>query len=222
MSIRARILSRFEGPVQRLRLGIEGPYHFVTGQYLSIEHPDGTQVPLSIASTPDELPELELHYRSTPGDAAAAKVDEMLDTGYLTVSLPAGRVLCPEDAGMLLLIAGGVGASQAIACARHRAHRDDCGISHVVWCADNDSDIYAADTLTELPETSLDVVVDPRRTAANLGLSHVANLDHAAYSHIILCGSPPFVYAMTDVLEGAGVNPSRLAADVYDYAPRQN
>jgi hypothetical protein len=37
---------------------------------------------------------------------------------------------------------------------------------------------------------------------------------------VLLGGSPGFVYAVTDLLANAGVEPAQMRSDVYDYAPR--
>ncbi|MEE8245416.1 MAG: hypothetical protein V3R27_10485 [Pseudomonadales bacterium] len=90
----ARIQSITERWAQIIRLELEEPFQFAAGQYLEIEHPSGTRIPLSIASAPHRLPRLELHYRSTPGDDLAALLDGLLQKGRtLDLCGPFGDVI---------------------------------------------------------------------------------------------------------------------------------
>ncbi len=92
-----------------------GAFDFAAGQYLEIQHPSGARIPLSIASAPYQLPQLELHYRSTPGDALAPLLDDLLKArGELDLRGPFGDVSVTAYAGPLLLVAGGTGISQAL------------------------------------------------------------------------------------------------------------
>ena len=122
-AVAADILHRSGHPVQRIVVEVPHDYNFEAGQYLCIEA-DGIAVPLSIASAPERLPELELHYRSTPGLREAEAVDELLTGSQLPLSPAQGDVRCGAPREPLLIIAGGSGAAQAFACAEHRAaHR---------------------------------------------------------------------------------------------------
>ena len=242
MATQARIL-RIEAAAttgtQRILLEIAGGYHFHAGQYLTVLHPDGTAIPLSIASAPDRLPQLVLHYRSTPGVAEAAAMDSLLPTGMLRVSDAAGDVICPDPAVSLLIVAGGSGVAQAFSCVehRHRVHGapengkqppggdgadplPQAGPTTLLWCADDPGDIYESDYLMSLGVEFVPIV-DDRRTPENEGLVWLA--DHAerfADHHIIIAGGPGFVYEVTDLLSSQGIARDQLHADAYAYAPR--
>ena len=208
-------------PVQRITLTVDENYHFLAGQYLIVHGPGGVDIPLSIASAPEQLPQLQLHYRSTPGLAEAQAMDEALTESALQVSEAAGDVICPPQDVPLLLIAGGSGAAQAFSCARQRAGQDAPAETTILWCADDQQDLYDTDALAQLPNTTLHTVIDDRRTEENEGLIWLArNAGSFADAHIILAGGPGFVYAATDILIAQGVDESHLAADAYSYAPR--
>ena len=227
-----------------LDLTVPGDYVFAAGQYLFIhirDRPDpgldpeldpqldsplhtDAALPLSIASAPATLPKLELHYRSTPGDDLAASFDARLaklaaaTDATLSISDAQGDVLAPSAAEDLLVVAGGTGISQALSCATHRASTG--GHTTVLWCADSLAEIYATDRFETLPSVDLVVRVDDRRTAENEGLAWLREQsDKFMDTHTILSGSPPFVYAATDVLASLGAR--RLYSDVYAYAPRE-
>jgi len=207
--------------VQRIRLTVDRNYRFLAGQYLVVHGPGGVDIPLSIASAPEQLPQLQLHYRSTPGLAEAQAMDEALTEPALQVSGAAGDVICPPQDVPLLLIAGGNGAAQAFSCARHRAAQKARAPTTILWCADYQQNLYDTDELAQLPNITLHTVIDDRRTKHNEALMWLARHAGAfADAHIILAGGPGFVYAATDVLTAQGVNESQLAADAYNYAPR--
>lgn len=207
------------------QLVAENPFEFHPGQYLEIIHPDGTSVPLSIASSPLELPELHLHYQSTPGAPGAALLDDLLATVQtLTIRGPAGDVFVDaEDALPLLLICGGTGASQCLAIIKDAQLRGTQRPVTLLACADSNQDFYFRPILEPLGADWLETVyrADATRTPANLGMRWLTDNAHRyAGRRMILCGSPSFVYAATDVLAAAGIMATALESDVFAYAPR--
>lgn len=203
----------------------ENQFDFHPGQYLEIIHPDGTRVPLSIASSPLELPELHLHYQSMPGAPGASLLDELLTTEQtLTIRGPAGEVFVDAaDARPLLLICGGTGASQCLAIIKDAQLRGTHRPVTLLACADTDQGFYFRSTLESPGADWLEIVyrADATRTSANQGMLWLAeNAQDHTDRRIILCGSPPFVYAAADVLENAGIAGPALESDVFAYAPR--
>ena len=207
------------------QLSTENPFNFHPGQYLEIIDPDGTAVPLSIASSPLELPELHLHYQSMPGAPGAALLDTLLASQQtLTIRGPGGDVFVDAgDTRPLLLICGGTGASQALAIIKDAQQRGIHRPVTLLACADTDQGFYFRQTLERLGADWLESVyrADAIRTPANLGMRWlVENAQDHADRRIILCGSPPFVYAAADSLAQAGIAASALESDVFAYAPR--
>lgn len=195
------------------------------GQYLCVVHPDGTAIPLSIASAPDQLPTLHLHYKSSPGDPSALAMDQLLELwadGHLpnlTVSAAMGDCLCPLDPSPLLVIAAGTGAAQGFACAQARASHAEC-LTQILWCAESQEDLYQTDVLSALAGVSLVTKVDATRDHNNAGMRWLQAHALDRYANILIAGGPPFVYAITDLLIAWGVEPGRMMADAYSYAPR--
>lgn len=213
--------------MQRIVLAMPPQFHFAAGQYLLIEHSDGP-VPLSIASAPRRLPELHLHYRSTPGAAEASRMDALLaGSDTLTVSGPAGDVTLRDPLhGPLLLVAGGTGMAQILCLIDELSGRASPPPATVLWCADNDADLYARSDLERLHWQGLDVhtLVDASRARDNRGITWLRR-EGARFagpdSQVVLAGSPGFVYAACDALTDAGVPPARFRSDVFSYAPRE-
>lgn len=213
-------------PVQRVILHLrDEEFLFSAGQYLEVVHPSGRSIPLSIASSPLRLPELEIHYRSTSGAQEAADMDALLAAGEaFTLRGPLGEVrLDAADARPLLLVAGGTGAAQALAIIEDLMLRNAPQPVTVLCCADEEADFYFRSSLQAIHEPWFEAVfvADPRRTPDNAGMRWLAEHGERYRDHrIILCGSPPFVYAAGDTLVAAGVNEQALESDVFTYAPR--
>ena len=198
------------------------PYTFRAGQYLQVQAPDGTLIPLSIASAPTRLPELELHYRSTPDLPEARVMDVLLTGNTLTITRAAGEVRCGAPNQPLFIAAGGSGAAQAFSCAEYRHATKAAASTTILWCADQPEDIYQTELLRSYARLDLQIVTDDRRTPDNEGMvwlaQHCQNFTNA---YVVLAGGPGFVYATTDILLAAGFSPDQLHADAYTYAPRE-
>ena len=196
----------------RLTLSLPPDFSFLTGQYLSVVHPSGTEIPLSIASAPQQLPNLTLHFQPTPGDALSNAMLDCLEQVQLMVTAAQGEVRCPPRSESLMVIAGGSGASLAFACAQHR---QDPHNTVVLWCVEDIGEFY--DTEHLLAYAELHQTIDADRSANNLGLVKLKEL--APVDNYILSGSPGFVYAVTDTLLELGVNEAVIQSDVFAYAP---
>lgn len=224
----ARIVAAPTGATRIITLEVDPAYHFRAGQYLNVVAADGTFIPLSIASSPTRLPELELHYRSTPGLPEAAAMDALLDGSVLKVTAAQGDVRAGAPHQPALMVTGGTGAAQAFSCAQYRAATGADGATTIVWCADSDDQLYATERLSALPNVTLHTLVDDRRTPANEGLvwlrengGSFAASEHAKEdTYVLLAGGPAFVYAAFDALLNAGVTEAQCHADVFTYAPR--
>ncbi|MEJ2088995.1 MAG: hypothetical protein P8Y69_11100 [Gammaproteobacteria bacterium] len=186
--------------------------------------PNQARLPLSIASPPEWLPVLAVHYRSTPGDADAERMDELLDGGgTLTFEGPAGDViLAPDDDRPLVLVSGGTGIGQALGLATAQTIRHPrTRILHVA-CTDHEEDVYFRDLLPQSAAYRHVLITDPDRSTNNRGLrwliDNAAQIDRGGASRIVLSGSPAFVFAVTDVLKAMGIASGRIASDAYAFA----
>jgi CDP-4-dehydro-6-deoxyglucose reductase, E3 len=220
-SIAADIIDISGIPVRRIRLHLDHPYAFTSGQHLNIVAPDGSLIPMSIASAPERLPELELHYRPVAGAAEADTLNNLLEDKQLNITPAQGDVGSGEPSEDLFIVAGGSGAAQAFSCAEHRSAIGASGSTTVLWCADDLQDIYEQETLRAMQNVELHVCIDNRRTPENEGMLWIASNAHKFINaYVLIAGSPGFVYTVTDLLVAAGFNQQQLHADVYAYAPR--
>lgn len=227
--MQARIVRRTGAPVQEIVLHVEPDFAFAAGQYLEILLPNGARIPLSIASGPYRLPDVHLHYRSTPGIAEAVLFDELLQTSQtLDVAGPFGDVRLELPlAGPILIAAGGTGASQALGmldALAQAAPRGEVPFEvSFLWCADREADLYRRDWLASLNADwlSTTLIADSRRDRDNRALAWLrAQSARFRDRRIFLCGGPQFVYAAADALQAGGVPRGQLAADAFGYAPR--
>lgn len=219
-AFRASIVGRTGTPIQRITLRLVDDYSFVAGQYLQVHGPGSSLIPMSIASAPQRLPELELHYRSTPGVAEAVIMDALLEGEALDITAPAGNATAGPLDQPLFIIAGGSGAAQAFSCAEDRGARVGSAPTAILWCADNIAEIYNTETLQSFSNVQLQVCIDDRRGPENDGMTWLrANASKHLGGRVILAGGPGFVYAATDILLELGYLQRDLYADVYDYAP---
>jgi len=210
--------------VQRIVLRMPDAFDFRAGQYLEVVHPDGA-IPLSIASAPERLPQLHLHYRSTPDLDDATRMDALLEAGGpLEIRGPGGDVALPRPlGGHALIAAGGTGIAQAMSFIDAWHFVPPTGTVTLLWCADAETDFYLRDELDALDAPWLErvLIADDDRAATNRGLVWLR--DRAAGlagSHVVLAGGPGFVYAAFDALVGAGIEPAQVQSDVFSYAPR--
>jgi len=223
-----RLRGRSGDPVQRLVFEVPADFSFRPGQYVEIVHPAGT-IPLSIASAPWRLPELHLHYRSTPGAPEAAWMDELLehDTAF-TIRGPSGAVMLPQPVDSpLLLVAGGTGIAQVYALLDTLTRDPPAQPVTVLWLVDQPADLYCQAELEALraPWLQLYCSADSRRDADNHGLRllrQVAGRAGAADdpAWVMLSGSPGFVHTASQILRDAGVAGECMHSDVFAWAPR--
>ncbi|WP_119697099.1 FAD-dependent oxidoreductase [Microbacterium halotolerans] len=143
--------------VRELSLTVAGGIRFVPGQYLELEVPHrgadarGTRREFSIASAPEELPELRIAYRAAGGlppstyKAALARAgagEKLRATGVW------GDFVLPRDAEQpLLLVAAGIGITPFVSQLRHRRIAGRMGDIVIVYVASTVDELAYRDEL---------------------------------------------------------------------------
>lgn len=216
-----------------LKLG-ESPPSFLPGQYLHVIDPSGARIAFSIASPPQALPDLVLHYRPTPGSDDAQRIDRLLKTSKtLSLELPHG------DCGVslpltrpLILIAGGTGVSQARSIALALAE-DATAPIHLYWGGGTAAALYAREEFDDLATRAehfnwTGAVEAPTHGLRTGTAAQVVTEDVAAgrldldQSDVLLCGGPPMVWGTVSALRAIGLAEARTRSDVFSYAPRDD
>lgn len=116
--------------VYRVRLSPEAPFSFRPGQYLMVVMDERDKRPFSLASTPAESSDIELHIGASELNLyAMAVMDRILKEKCITVDIPHGDAWLREEGERpLVLIAGGTGFSYArsilVAALEQQPNRD--------------------------------------------------------------------------------------------------
>lgn len=122
----------------------------------------------------------------------------------------------------LLFVCAGSGFAQAHSMLSSAIHLNHPAKRTLMWTVDSPDGFYARDLLGHIgPWASIHLFADRRRDPNNSGMRWLRDQASGITStDVVLCGSPNFVYAVTDLLTAAGVSDQRLHSDVYAYAPR--
>ncbi|TVS10605.1 MAG: hypothetical protein EA417_18860 [Gammaproteobacteria bacterium] len=241
MSAPVRVNARIEAVtplgagVREIRLRAEGTASFLPGQYLQILHPDGTAIPFSIASAPQELPAITLHYLAQPDSEDATRVESLLTNAeHMDLLLPCGD--CGFTAPLarpLLALAGGSGIAQIRSLLRTLLPGPVA--IRLYWGAARTEDLYltseldafaaGSDHFTWYPVAEQDAA-DQRVRQGRVGdvvAADVAagNLDLSAWQ-VLIAGGPPMVWGTIDALRPCGLTQAQTFSDVLSYAPRDD
>jgi CDP-4-dehydro-6-deoxyglucose reductase len=203
---------------------LTGP--LIAAHVTSITHHDsGGLIPLSIASTPERLPELELHYRPTPGVVQADLMNDLLArSNALTewhVDGPYGNVTVEESpTDALWLIAGGTGITQCCAIVDRLNRVTLTTPVSLLWSVTDRALLYCDSELRAFAHwLSYRPLVDAPGFP-NAAADWLRQTDETVHGRVILSGSPGFVYAVEDVLRNIAATGTSIESDVFSYAPR--
>jgi CDP-4-dehydro-6-deoxyglucose reductase len=220
----ARIVSiaHHDSGVRLVALTLGAPFPFVAGQYLNVVHPGGVRIPMSIASAPDRLPQLELHYRPLPGAREAALMNELLDGARdLSIEGPHGDVWFDGAyADDLLLIAGGSGVAQCRAIIEHLRERRQTHRVRLIWSVTRSDQLYCDAELRAFAQWLDYVPLVDAPNSENAAIVWLRTAELPRSGRIVVSGGPGFVYAVADELRTIGVGTAAIESDVFSYAPR--
>ncbi|MBO0836683.1 MAG: ferredoxin reductase [Actinobacteria bacterium] len=199
-------------------------------------HQAGQHLDVRLTAEDGYQAEREYSVASAPGEAVAITV-ERLDDGevspYLTQDLRPGDqieirgpvggyfVWRPEDAGPLLLIAGGSGVVPLRAMLRHRQRTGSLVPARLIYSARTQLDIiYAAELMHIQQRDGVDIVVTltrerPPGWTGRTGRVDEALLRDAAWSATdepltYICGPTAFAEAVSATLLALGYSPQRV------------
>jgi CDP-4-dehydro-6-deoxyglucose reductase len=221
----ARIASiaRHDSGVRTVSLEVEAPFAFRAGQYLYVVHPDGVRIPMSIASAPERLPQLELHFRPLPGVGDATLMLELLDRRDVPLILdgPFGEVhVAGPLAADLTLFAGGSGISQCRSIVEHLRGVGHARRVRLVWSVTQLDHLYCDAELRRFASwlDYMPLVDSPEKP--NAAVAWIDEHRPTLSGRVVVAGGPGFVYAIVDALERIGRHAATIESDVFAYAPR--
>ncbi|MCC5888838.1 MAG: hypothetical protein JJT88_20555 [Gammaproteobacteria bacterium] len=231
VSARIEAVTPLGAGVRAIRLQAPAAPRFLPGQYLQIIDGVDSFIPFSIASSPDELPQITLHYLAQTGADDAARMDVILETqSSVDLLLPCG------DCGFsdplvrpLLALAGGSGIAGIRSLLRTLlpAQVD----LRLYWGAATAEDLYLRWELDELASRHERFTWTPVSEAAAPGcrtgrIGEVVAEDVASGAlelsdwEVLIAGGPPMVWGTVEVLKPWGLTRSQARSDVFAYAPR--
>jgi CDP-4-dehydro-6-deoxyglucose reductase, E3 len=220
----ARIASiaRHDSGVRLISLVLESPFAFRAGQYLYVVHPDGARIPMSIASAPERLPLLDLHFRPLPGVAEAASMLQLLERSHEALALdgPYGDVFVDGPLTTdLALFAGGSGISQCRSIVEHLLDVGQSGRVRLVWSVTQADQLYCDVELRHFSRWLDYTPLVDSQECPNAAVAWIDATKPALSGRIVVAGGPGFVYAVVDALERIG-HDAVIESDVFAYAPR--
>lgn len=200
-------------------------YH--AGQYLLLTRPDGEAAAFSIASSPDQQRELELHILNRDS-ITAALINQLQQTRMAQLQLPFGHChIADLPTRPMVMIAAGTGLAQMQSLIQDASRRGFNQPMHLYWGARQGCDLYQPPYWSEwqqLADLTLHKVIshDPDWSGRN-GLLYQAIIDDLgdlSRYEFYVSGSPAMVYATFDALIEGGMPAAQMHADAFAYAPR--
>lgn len=220
-------IAHHDSGVRQIALTLSATFHFRAGQYLSVVHPGGVRIPMSIASAPELLPRLELHYRPLPGLPEAVLMDELLDGAAngsrdVLIEGPFGDVFVDGPTqDDLLLIAGGSGIAQCRSIIAHLRSVRQTRDVHLLWSVTAADQLYCDDELRAFATWLHYVPLIDTPNAKNAAVMWLRRPAAVSGGRIIISGGPGFVYAVVDALAEIRATVATVESDVFSYAPRR-
>lgn len=216
----------------KIKLNDACGFNFKAGQYLNLALDADDKRPFSIASSPEELPFIELHIRQQPGNAFTEEVIHRLQQlGQIAIEGPHGHCSFPDkiktDSNKeWVFIVGGTGFAPAKSILETSFRQLSPLHSHLFWGVGAEQDFYLkgiAETWQQQHQefSFHPVVFNPEAEWQGLiGLVHKAAITElekplSCYNYF-LAGSVDMVIAVYGDLQSSGVNSAQIHGDMID------
>jgi ferredoxin-NADP reductase len=203
-----------------IRLALDAPSRHRPGQHFVVRltAPDGYTASrsYSVASAPDDTPEIELTVERLDDGEVSTFLHDVLEVGdELEVRGPIGGWFVWDGDVPVLLVGGGSGIVPLMAMLRDARARDRVELVQLVLSARTPDDVYYRDELVGpgvrilYTRAASDTTSRPvgRLTADDLGGLYTPG------ATAFVCGSPPFCNAATDVLAALAVPAERIRVE---------
>jgi len=230
---RVSSLRKLSSDVMEMSLSLpeSKPFDFRAGQYIEFILRDKSRRAFSLASTPSQTGELELHLRHIEGGKFTSHVfDEMKEKAIVRFEGPFGTFFIREESNRpLILIAGGTGFAPIKSMIEQLIEQGDTRPIHLYWGVRAEADLYRNDlaekwafqreNIDYIPVLSDPVAEDDWQ--GREGFVHAAVLedfaDLSAYD-VYMAGPPPMINAAKESFAKQGLQEDQLYSDSFDYA----
>lgn len=225
-------IERLSGDTRRVLLDLPPgeAAGFKAGQYLKLLLGERA-LPFSIASSPRQARQLELHVRPTPDSKDSALVEAALDSAStLRVQLPFGDCFVTEAPPCpLLLVAASTGITQMKSIIEYLEPDGFAQPVHLHWGVLAAKDLYLAELCESWAARHerfrfVPVVSEPdsgwQGRTGLVGEAALADRPAAPQLAVIIAGGPAMVYATLDAFVAQGVPEACIRSDIFSLVPR--
>ncbi|SDI36792.1 aquacobalamin reductase / NAD(P)H-flavin reductase [Ferrimonas sediminum] len=202
------------------------PVTFAAGQYLTVVMSDEDKRPFSIASSPVNGEQLELHIGAAVAESYAMQVIEAMQSrDSIEVELPFGDAYLRQDLPRpRLLIAGGTGFSYINSIMETLIAAGDTTTTFLYWGCRDQASMYQADKLARWAEHYPHLTVVPVFDEAVAGQRQGTVIDAVCSDFISLgdydvyiAGRFEMAGAAREAFREKGVDERRLFGDAFAY-----
>ena len=194
-----------------VRLADDDDFGWLPGQYVDVHVPgtDDVRRSFSIASLPDSRT-VELMIKRYPGGRFSSMLGGEIETGsQLHFTGPYGAFHLRQSERPILMVAGGSGMAPVLGVLRQLAAEGCERPVRFFYGARTEDDLFALDEIAALGKR----IADFRFVPVTDRFVHEALDDELAEPDVYMCGPPPMLEAVEDVLLGRGVDPARIFQD---------
>ncbi len=204
-------------------------FSYRAGQWVYFLLKDGRKRAFSIANAPDEKHQLELQIRHAVGGVFTDFVFDQLQPGdLLRIEGPHGTFFYQSEDRPMLLVAGGTGFAPIKGIFEEISKQELAFPVHLFWGSRAKKDLYQDDLVRQWVDRYgikySPVLSDAEPTDAwqgETGFVHEAVIraypDLTDYS-VYMAGPPQMIEACKQTFVGAGLEPSRLHYDSFEYS----
>jgi uncharacterized protein len=195
---------------------------FTPGEFLTfrITTADGKAVPrnYSLSSDPADLTHYRISVRKEPGGLGAAHMHDAMPVGAtIEATDPKGHfILDQTSARPVLLLAGGIGITPLLSMA-HSLAADPSRPAWLIHTGRNARQLPFADELAALASRARHIKTVTRLSdqAGHITRESLRTLLPLDDYDVYLCGPPPFMQAMFDILLSLGIREERIAYEFF-------
>lgn len=221
-------IKRVSASVVELTLRLDGEFNFTPGQYVRLNLPDGTARSISLASTPDDLPNVTFLIRLVPGGLLSAYLDRDCAEGdIIYVEGPFGKFAL-SGGGPAIFIAGGTGLGPILSMIdeSRNAGRARCPMLLCFGISKEDDFFYREEFDLRrqwMPNLSVRLACDDLADSARLDgvikgsvISLLKTEDILPNTKAYICGPPAMVVAASARLQDLGVPPDHIITERFN------
>ena len=228
-------VEKYQGDTRKVILSLPDgkDLSFFAGQYIQIITPL-KKFPFSIASSPENQKQIELHIKPTPDSEDSRIIESIIDSAEaIEIEAPFGDCYVKKPpTNPVILLAASTGITQMKSIIEFlEPHGFKKGV-FLYWGVISSHDLYLDDICKKWdenhPNFSYTPVVSEPDTSLNwqgrvglVGEAALQDFDDLTNVNIYVSGSAGMVYATFDSFLERGMPEENMFSDVFSFAPRQ-